>query len=51
MELNCLLLDKNFSGNIMSLIKTNMYYDAFLVKKSYDMHHSYKRKQENYTNN
>jgi hypothetical protein len=51
MELNCSLLDKNFGGNIVSLTKTGVYYDASLAKKSYDMHYSHKRKQENYTNN
>ncbi len=51
MELNCSLLDKNFDGNIVSLTKTNMYYNAFFVKESYNMHYSHKKKQENYTNN
>jgi hypothetical protein len=43
-ELNYLLLDKDFNRNIMSLIKTKVYYDTFIVKKCYNMHYSHKRK-------
>jgi hypothetical protein len=51
MKLNCSLLDKNFDGNIVLLIKTSVYYDASLAKKSYDMHYSHKKKQKNYISN